>query len=458
MHQQGGTELVTKGQTFEEALQEIIDRTKTELMEAENPEFFPPPPPAPYPQGGPPVFSALSFDPLTIRRYAYSLGDDNPLYTDPAYARSGPYGNVIAPGPMLALVRYPSAHGADRPQGYPVANFISGAAWEFYDVIRVGSQFRSSKILKEFFEKSGAQGRLLFLISDVSYWDQTSELKAKCYGTQIYVPIEEMGTGRAMTVENVGRHMMYTRGTQHYSDEQLREILDALESEQGRGAEPRYWEDVEEGEALPPFVIPPFTVQDMIAYHQLSYSLTTGLDNGPQHRGFERAYVNGKKVPYSVRTHPITRWPYVPWDEHEDVFLAQYRGQPGPFDFGVQRAQIPQKLMANWMGDHGFLRKMYTAFRRPVFYGDATWYRGTVKKKYTVTETGEANPGVPGQAGDHAVAIEIMGTNQVGELQCPGFATVYLPSREHGPVQLPVPHQAEPGFVPYDTYRRIDWY
>ena len=450
--------MATVEQTFEEAVQEFFEKS-TDLLEQEAHENFPPPPPAPYPQGGPPVFSGLRFDEDTIRNYAYSIGDDNPLYTDPEYARHSPYGTQIAPSPMLSIARYPSAHGADRPQGYPVANFISGAAWEFYDVIRVGSRFTTSKISKESFEKSGAQGRLLFLISDVSYWDQTGELKAKCYGTQIHVPIRQMETGRAMPVERIGEHMMYSRGTQKYTDEQIAEIVEALNNQQRRGAEPRYWEDVEDGEELPPFVLPPFSCQDQIVYHRISYSLTAANDGERNPQGFEPAYHRGKQRPDFVRTNPITRWPFSPGAEHEDAVLAIFRGQPGPFDFGVQRAQIPQMLMTNWMGDMGFLRKMYTAFRRPVFYGDTTWYRGKVVRKYVATETGdESEVGVPGEARYHAVAIEIEGTNQAGEMQCPGFATVYLPSREHGPVQLPIPHPAKPPFVPYDTYRRVDWY
>ena len=444
-------------QPFDEAVQEFIEKTD-ETLGKEVYENFPPPAPSPYPQDVP-VHSTQVFNVENIRNYAYSIGDGNPLFTDPAYAATTRYGGIIAPNPMLALVRYPSAHGADRPQGYPVANFISGAAWEFYDVVRPGSRFKSSKVAAETFEKSGAQGRLLFLISDVHYWDQTGELKAKVYGTQIHVPIAAMESGRAMSVERLGEHMMYERKAQSYDDESVGQIVETLEAEERRGSEPRYWEDVEVGEELPTIVVPPFTIQDMIAMHRMRYAAEAANDGARQARAFSPVYRRAQERPDFVRTHPVTRWTYVPWDEHEDVFLATYRGQPGPFDFGVQRAQIPQRLMSNWMGDDGFMRKMYTAFRRPVFYGDTTWYKGKVVKKYTVTESGEAGDGgVGGEATYHAVAIEIEGTNQAGEMQCPGFATVYLPSREYGPVQLPVPHPARPPFVPFETYRRIDWY
>ena len=55
------------------------------------------------------------------------------------------------------------------------------------------------------------------------------------------------------------------------------------------------------------------------------------------------------------------------------------------------------------------------------------------------------------------MGINIEGRNQVGEVSTPGTATVYLPSREAGPVVLPIPHSARPPFVDYQTYYK-GWY
>ena len=105
-----------------------------------------------------------------------------------------------------------------------------------------------------------------------------------------------------------------------------------------------------------------------------------------------------------ARIHPVTRWPHSHGDEHEDALLAIYRGQPAPFDFGVQRVQIPQRLLTDWMGDEGFIRRMYIAMRRPVYYGDFTIYTGEVMKKYREVQTGADEPGgTPGQHEYHAI-------------------------------------------------------
>ena len=444
-------------QSFEEAVTEYIERSR-ELVDLEVMENLPPWPPGPYDQSGPPYEAALRLDSKTIRDYALTIGDTNPLFTDSEYGKHTRYGCQIAPGPMLALIRYPSAHGAVRPQGYPVANFISGTAWEFFDVIRVGSRFRSSKITKEFIEREGAQGVLLFLISEVLYWDYHGDLPAKCYGTQIMVPQESMGSSRAMNLDRVGERMMYQRKASEYSPEQIDEIVRQIESQERRGSDTLYWEDVEVGDKLGPLVLAPWTLQDQEAYHFLGYTSSSNEETSGDELAFEMSYQRMRKRPGGARTHPLTRWPWTPGAEHEDHLLAAYRGQPGPFDFGVQRVQIPQQLLTNWIGDEGFIRRMYIALRRPVYYGDTTYYSGEVVKKYKEMQTGEEGPGaVPGEAEYCAVGIRIDGVNQVGEAQAPGTATVYLPSRESGPVRLPLPHLARPPYVNYDTYRR-DWY
>src|SRR5205807_5657151 len=54
-----------------------------------------------------------------------------------------------------------------------------------------------------------------------------------------------------------------------YTDEEIAAIDAALatEGEHRRGAEPRWWEEVEEGDELPPLVKGPMRVTDMVVWH-----------------------------------------------------------------------------------------------------------------------------------------------------------------------------------------------
>ena len=52
-----------------------------------------------------------------------------------------------------------------------------------------------------------------------------------------------------------------------YTDEQIEAIDAQYASEAARGSEPRWWEDVQEGDAVGPMVKGPLTVTDMICWH-----------------------------------------------------------------------------------------------------------------------------------------------------------------------------------------------
>ena len=107
-------------QSFEEAIQEFIERSR-EMLEQETTESLPPGLPSPYRQDGPPYECAIRLDERTIRNYVRTIGEDNPLYTNPAYAKSSKYGCLTIPGPFLSMVRGITAHGAQSRRGGPAA-------------------------------------------------------------------------------------------------------------------------------------------------------------------------------------------------------------------------------------------------------------------------------------------------------------------------------------------------
>ena len=117
-----------------------------------------------------------------------------------------------------------------------------------------------------------------------------------------------------------------------------------IEGFKRRGAEPLYWEDVNVGDEIGPFVLPPWTLQDQVSRHFMDYC-TKAAENLPgDELAFEPSYHHSKKTGEWVRVHPITRWPWTPGSEHEDALLAIYRGLPGPFDF--RRATGPDSRPA----------------------------------------------------------------------------------------------------------------
>ena len=84
-------------------------------------------------------------------------------------------------------------------------------------------------------------------------------------------------------------------------------------------------------------------------------------------------------------------------------------------------------LCTDWMGDDAWLWRLDCEFRKFNWVGDTHWMRGRVTRKYLA------------DGGRAAVDLDVWGENQRGEITTPGHATVLLPSREHGDVQLPEP-------------------
>jgi hypothetical protein len=96
------------------------------------------------------------------------------------------------------------------------------------------------------------------------------------------------------------------------------------------------------------------------------------------------------------------------------------------YDYGVMRDCWLSHFMTDWMGDDGWLVSQGSEIRKFNYMGDSHILTGEVAGKRV-------------EDGRCLVDIDMRGTNQRGDVTCPGRATVALPSREHGPVVLPEP-------------------
>ena len=69
-----------------------------------------------------------------IRHYAHGIGDDNPLWCDPEYAKGTPWGDVIAPPSFLfATSRIISGYVGGLPG---VHAMWAGADWTWHHPVR----------------------------------------------------------------------------------------------------------------------------------------------------------------------------------------------------------------------------------------------------------------------------------------------------------------------------------
>ena len=359
-----------------------------------------------------------------FRHVAESCGDDNPLWCDPAYGASTRWGGPIAPPHLVGgdtlvgedEITKLDAETKELLKGDPLGGvhaFYSGSSREWWEPLRPGTRVTRRNALVGVHDK-----RSEFAERTVHEW--SAEVFAALDGPVLSAQYRLMIRAER---EKASERKKYDEVTiEPYTDEQLAAIDESLasEHERRRGADPRWWEDVEEGDEVGPLVKGPLRVTDMVVWH-------TGMGMGLYGvKALRLAYLQRQRVPRFFRPDALNV-PDVQQRVHWDPEWARAAGNPAIYDYGRMRETWLIHLCTDWMGDDGWLWKLDCEFRRFNYVGDTHWMRGRVTRKLL-------------SDGDRpAVELEVWGENQRGEVTTPGHATVLLPSREHGEVRLPDP-------------------
>jgi hypothetical protein len=105
-----------------------------------------------------------------IRHYAHGIGDDNPLWCDPDYAKTTKYGDVIAlPSFLFATNRIISGYVGGLPG---VHAMWSGANWNWHKTITRNMEFRTEAVLKDLVEhETRFAGKAVQQIYHVDFYD-----------------------------------------------------------------------------------------------------------------------------------------------------------------------------------------------------------------------------------------------------------------------------------------------
>ncbi|GAA2211646.1 MaoC family dehydratase N-terminal domain-containing protein [Nonomuraea monospora] len=128
-----------------------------------------------------------------LRYFAQAVGDDNPLYTDDAYARGHGYDGVVAPPTLICETNQYTGlpRDADGFAGHswrldvPGARLVRGGnAYEFHQPVRPGDVITVTWRVQDVQEKAGK----LFVISRATYRNQHGDLLAVNEETLIWIP------------------------------------------------------------------------------------------------------------------------------------------------------------------------------------------------------------------------------------------------------------------------------
>lgn len=365
----------------------------------------------------------------SIRNFAQSTGDDNPLYAEPDYGARTRWGSQIAPNIMAAVINRPLYGDPLSPELKAIKKglfrgvhlFVSGSEWNWYRPIRPGDRIYS------FEGEDGVEVKPSeFAGRTVTKFLRTVKFTEDGEVVGVYRKRSILSERKAAKTKSKYGDLKPAQWT----DKELARIDELYAAEERRGAVPRYFEDVEVGEAMGEMAKGPLTVTDIIVFHAGGYGFVPyGLFS---HR---LAWKNRNRIPafYIKNSMGV---PDTAQRVHWDVELAQKTtGNPLPYDYGVMRETWLHHFLANWAGDDAWVEYQYDEVRKFNYLGDVQIISGKVVEKRV-------------EDGRCLVDVELETRSQRDMVCTICRATVALPSRKRGPVRLPVPGE--------DLRRRVE--
>lgn len=364
-----------------------------------------------------------------FRRYAISVGDRNPLYTQADYAQASRWGGPIAPPGFEASMGVdrsrpipPELDKETRPALRGVHLFHSGGECVYYTPLRPGTTLYGSKWVADVQDKvSRFAGRSAIVTNGHCLWDENDVVYVD--GVEWFVHAERRAVGSTEEPPAASAEAPRTKfEPPWYTDEQLAEIDAAYDAEFVRGSDTLYLEDVQVGQTLPRMVKGPLTITDMINtymgagwFSYGSWAHRIGRENRREMPGF------------------YTKNEFNAWDSlqrlHWDGVLAREVGVLGTYDIGPMRKAMLSHYCTNFGGDDAWLYRLRYEFRQFNYMGDTTWIQGTVKDARVDEKLGPL------------VDLELRGVNQRGQENVRGQATLLVASRASGLAKPPQPPQ-----------------
>jgi len=338
-----------------------------------------------------------------IRHYAEAIGDPNPFWRDPTYASGTRWGGIIAPPTFESAIAFGSSYGESlRVPG--VIRLNGGNEHRYYVPIRHGDSFTIYDKYEGIEEKRVNDKPYRMFIEKVPryYVNQREEVVAVGTMRSIYMatPPGKRGKGQATK-------MYQDKERRYFTEEELdvvrREYDNQLAGVNRRGAETRYWEDVVVGEDIPTVVKGPYDVCDagartMVSCYAYAFAIKwAAMRNHLQHHPLD----------------PITGDYMFLRDWHYTDHAAQVRGYPFAVIAGAHNEMMLVHAVTDWMGDDGFVTLIDTQERRMSFYGDMTYIKGKVAKKFV-------------EDGNYLVTLDVWAENQDGVVGSKGEFTIKL--------------------------------
>jgi acyl dehydratase len=340
---------------------------------------------------------------MAILRFCEGIGDVNPLWTDAAYAKATPYGELIAP-PSFIFCCLGSVQFGWRGLG----GFHADTTMTFHRTVRVGDRI-TPRVVFDGFDgptESTFGGRRIKDYIRQEYYNQHGELVTTFICSRMRFERAEMQKRADARTKAAKIEVPHP-----WTDKEIEAIEAQVLAEVPRGATPRYWDDVEVGEELDIVTKGPIGLTDEIAF------VASGAAPIPRLAAHGVALRRYRKHPRWAYRDPTTHALEPVYSVHYNDYAARLQGAQMAYDVGIQRTCWQIHMLTNWMGDAGFLKALSSQYRSHVYLADVVRLGGRVAAKE-----------IDGD-GHHVVKLGTWATNQREQNVMPGTATIALPHR-----------------------------
>ncbi|MEE2033233.1 FAS1-like dehydratase domain-containing protein, partial [Rhodococcus chondri] len=309
--------------------------------------------------------------PDIMRNFARSYGDDNPLFTDEEYALDTRWGGQIAP-PMINigltkdLIADPVPKEQRRPSFRGIHVFVSGTTTDWYRPVYDGDTLYSFQGFENVeLKESEFAGRSLIVTRIHVQFNQRAEV----------VQTQRVITIHTERHESKKRKKYDAIEPASYTPEDIAKIDEIYANEVRRGANTRYFEDVEVGAKLGTMAKGPLTTTDMVVFHSGGYGFAPYTPSSSR-----LTYKNRQRIaPFYIPNEQGI--PDVAQRIHWDSEYARSIGLPAAYDYGMMRDCWLSHYLTDWIGDEGWLETMSSQMRKFNYMGDTHTFTGEVVGK-----------------------------------------------------------------------------